>query len=83
MLLKTLAQLSPEKKRDALTRLVTKAQGPANGQLAPARLEIRTLEDKYGMTTAEMKAAFRSGRLKENYEVVRWLMLAGMVRESA
>ncbi len=80
MFLRDLAKLGPDQKQSAISEMVAKAQGPDRGQLDGVRQEIRTLEAKYGISTEQMRAAFKDGTLPDEYETARWLMLARMVR---
>ena len=72
MLLRDLAAQTPEQRAE----WVKKVRGPANGQMSSLDLKIKVLEDQYGMSTADMKAAFKRGDLEDTADIARWLVLA-------
>jgi len=76
MKLKTLATMSPEKKRQAVASLVTASLGPPNGQLRDLDARLAVFEGKYRMTTAKMLAAFKAGELEDSADIAQWLVFA-------
>lgn len=58
---------------DEIRELVQCSREPVNEQV---RAKLAEYEEQYGMTTAEMKAAFKNGRLNDTPDIARWLVLS-------
>lgn len=80
MLLRELARLPKSKKEAAVTQIVQRSRGPANGQLEGVRAAIGELERKHGMSTEQMIAGVKAGMVPDDFEFVEWLMLARLTR---
>ena len=66
---------TPEERRQWLA----KVRAPrVPGEVTKLDLEIRELEQRYGMTTEEMKIAFRRGEVEDTPDIARWLILASL-----
>lgn len=76
MKLRTLAEMSPQKKREAVASLVSASMGPANGQMTNVQARLAEFEKKYGMSTDDMVAAFRAGQLDDTADVAQWLVFS-------
>ncbi len=63
------AEMAPEERRAALVELTT---GRPNGVRVAA--EIRQLEQRYEMTSEQMRAKVRTGKL-DTADTARWLVL--------
>ena len=72
MLLRELAAQTPEQRAE----WVKKVRAAPNGQATELDQDIRALEDQYGMSTADMKAAFKRGDLEDTADIAEWLVLA-------
>lgn len=78
MLLRELAKLSPANKKAEIDRMVERSKKAPNGQKDRILGELEALELKHNMTTAEMFEGLKSGKVQEDFEVVRWMMLANL-----
>lgn len=76
MKLRTLAEMSPQKKRETVASLVSASMGPPNGQMTNVQARLAEFEKKYGMSTDAMVAAFRAGRLDDTADVAQWLVFS-------
>lgn len=65
---------NPEADRE-LDRLANAAIAPRNGQRAELAGRIRTFEQRYEMTSDELRTKIRHGEVKETAEIVHWLFL--------
>lgn len=81
MLVRDLAKLPQTQRKAKIAQMVETSQSAPNGQLDGVRLQIRELEEKHGMATAEMVTRFKAGEIADDFEFVEWLMLAQLVRD--
>jgi uncharacterized protein YqgV (UPF0045/DUF77 family) len=74
MKLRDFAVLPPAKKREVVASLVSASMEPSNGKGIKARLSA--FETRYEMTTAQMLAAFKAGKLDDTADIAAWLVFA-------
>jgi hypothetical protein len=51
-----------------------------NGAITRIKSEIKGYEKKYKISSTEIENAISSGKIKENEELVRWIMCRNMLR---
>lgn len=68
-----LRAMTEEERRQALGAIVEQGRGIQNGERAVLNARIRVFEERYEMTSSEMRQALRDGRLRETAEIARWL----------
>jgi hypothetical protein len=71
-----LAKMTPADQSKAVGDLVRAAKAKPNGAVQELNGEIRDLEARYQMTTAEMRAKFKARQIGDTADVATWLMLA-------
>lgn len=77
-----LQRMDEGKRNETLDKLVSSATSAPNGQLSRLDAEIRSYETRYEMTSQEMRARFKTGRIDDTAEIATWLLLL-QVRERA
>lgn len=70
-----LQQMSPEQQEEAIQRLVQAAQSQPNGEVQELDLQIRTFEEKYGLSSEDLRRELAQGKREESWEICTWLML--------
>lgn len=70
-----LATMSPADRARALDELVTEARGPRNGNFADVEAEIRALEVRYELNSAQLLEGLEKGTERETAEIAHWLFL--------
>ncbi|HEX3656566.1 MAG TPA: hypothetical protein VHV55_12195 [Pirellulales bacterium] len=76
-----LESLNAEERARRISEFVAKRHDPPNGELAALAVELAELEKSYGMPSETMRSEYAAGRLPENADICRWLMLL-RVRDS-
>lgn len=72
--LSALSGMQTSDRHRALTALVSEAATPLN-ERSPVNEEIRGFEQRYGMTSGDMRSQVESGRLQDTDDFASWLML--------
>lgn len=75
--------MNPAEREAALGRLVDQAMTPGNGQLAVATARVRSYEQQYEMTSAELVERLAKGLQKETAEIAKWLFWLSVLKPSA
>ena len=73
--LSELAKMPEGARSRVLGDLVEKSKGKPNGQMKEIDASIRELEMRYEMSSAEMRAGFKAGTVRDTADISRWLML--------
>jgi len=68
-----LYEMTAEERDEVLGRLVREAVAPANGQLSEVDARVRTFEQQYEMSSAELLERLRQGTQVETAEIAQWL----------
>ena len=68
------ARMTAGEKQAAAAELARAAHGPPNGEVSFVEAEIRELERRYEMTSAQMEERVGDGRMPETEDVARWLI---------
>ncbi len=76
MKLQAFAKMSADEKRDAVADIAAASMGPPNGQMEPINAKLAAFEARYEMTTTEMIASFKAGKLADTADIAQWLVLA-------
>ena len=76
-----LKALNPDERARRISEFVAKRHEQPNGELAALAAELAELENFYGMPSETMRSEYAAGRVRENADVCRWLMLL-RVRDS-
>ncbi len=71
--LRDLQHMSAEDRDRALSEFTARAQQPRNGQAAFIGARIRTFEQRYEMTSEQLRVALREGHQRETAEISSWL----------
>ncbi|HEY8205976.1 MAG TPA: hypothetical protein VIG99_00750 [Myxococcaceae bacterium] len=70
-----LRQMSPERQEEAIKELVRAANSPPNGEMRDLDQQICAFEEKFGLSSQELRRELAQGRREESWEVCQWLML--------
>jgi hypothetical protein len=73
--LSRLKSVSPNKRDELLSELVSDARGPANGTADRLSARIAEYERRYELPSLEMVEQVQRGDLKETEDIASWLML--------
>ena len=73
--LSRLKSMSPSKRAELLSELVSDARGPANGTADRLSALIAEYERRYELPSLEMVKQVQRGELKETADIASWLML--------
>jgi hypothetical protein len=68
-----LRSMTPEERYEELEKIVNGAQLPLNGRGRVIAAKIRTFEQRYEITSAQLLAALKNGSCKETAEISLWL----------
>lgn len=75
MRLDDLQRLGTTARTARLNAFVRSAKGPPNDGLAALDAEIQMLETQHDVKSTDLRAAMRSGKVKDTGAVARWLVL--------
>ncbi|HEY5310965.1 MAG TPA: hypothetical protein VIK18_00550 [Pirellulales bacterium] len=76
-----LENLSADERARRVSEFVAKRHDPPNGEIAALETELAELEKSYDMPSDTMRSEYAAGRVRENADICRWLMLL-RVRDS-
>lgn len=68
-----LRSMTEDERRQALAAIVQQGRGVQNGERAILNARIRAYEERYEMSSADLRDALRTGRARETADVARWL----------
>jgi hypothetical protein len=68
-----LRSMTVDERNQALAAIVQQGRGAQNGERAILNARIRAFEERYEISSADLREALRVGRMKETAEVARWL----------
>ena len=66
--------MAEPERRQALAELVRATRVPSNGAVEQVNARIASFEKAHGMTSDDMRAQLRAGRMAETLDVCSWLM---------
>jgi len=67
--------MTPERQEDAVKKLVRAAHSQPNGEARNLDQQIRFFEEKFGLSSEELRRELAQGKRDESWEVCKWLML--------
>lgn len=70
-----LRQMSPERQEEAVKKLVRAANSRPNGEARNLDEQIQAFEEKFGVSSADLRRELAQGRREESWEICKWLML--------
>jgi hypothetical protein len=73
--LSRLKSMSPSKREELLSELVSDARGPANGTVDRLSARIAEYERRYELPSLEMVKQVQRGDIEETEDIASWLML--------
>ncbi len=70
-----LRQMSPERQEEAVKKLVRAANSRPNGEVRDLDHQIRAFEEKFGLSSEDLRRELAQGKRDESWEICKWLML--------
>ena len=70
-----LRRMSPERQEEAIQELARAARSQPNGEARDLDQQIHAYEEKFGLSSEDLRRELAQGKRKESWEVCKWLML--------
>ena len=70
-----LQKLSPERQDEEARRLLKAARGVPNGEQRDLDSQIRDLEEKFKISSKDLRRELAEGKRPETWEICKWLLL--------
>lgn len=70
-----LRRISPERQEEAVKKLVRAATSLPNGEARDLYQQIHAFEEKFGLSSEDLRRELAQGKRDESWEVCKWLML--------
>lgn len=67
--------MSPERQEEAVKKLVRAATSQPNGEARDLDHQIHAFEEKFGLSSEDLRRELAQGKRDESWEVCKWLML--------